>query len=250
MTLEEFFEEHPCAAIAFSGGVDSAYLLYSASRYAKNACAYFVKTPFQPYFELEDALRLAREIGVKLRVLCLDALGGENVRANPENRCYFCKRRIFGAIADRAAKDGFSVLLDGTNASDDASDRPGMRALAELSVLSPLRLCGLTKADIRALSREAGLFTWDKPSYSCLATRIPHETELSIPLLSRTERAEGFMTRLGFTNFRVRTRGDAALIQITDAQRTLLDEKLAQIESEFSKYYSGVTVDPEARHEQ
>lgn len=250
MTLEEFFEEHPCAAIAFSGGVDSAYLLYSASRYAKNACAYFVKTPFQPYFELEDALRLAREIGVKLRVLCLDALGDENVRANPENRCYFCKRRIFEAIAERAKSDGFELIVDGTNASDDASDRPGMRALAELSVLSPLRLCGLTKADIRALSREAGLFTWDKPSYSCLATRIPHETELSIPLLSRTERAEGFMTRLGFTNFRVRTRGDAALIQITDAQRTLLDEKLAQIVSEFEKYYSGVTVDPEARHEQ
>lgn len=250
MTLEEFFQEHPCAAIAFSGGVDSAYLLYSASRYAENACAYFVKTPFQPYFELEDALRLTREIGVKLRVLCLDALGDENVRSNPENRCYFCKRRIFGAIAERAKGDGFELIVDGTNASDDASDRPGMRALAELNVLSPLRLCGLTKADIRALSREAGLFTWDKPSYSCLATRIPHETELSIPLLSRTERAEGFMTRLGFTNFRVRTRGDAALIQITDAQRTLLDEKLAQIESEFSKYYSGVTVDPEARHEQ
>ena len=250
ISLEEFFTEHQQAALAFSGGVDSAYLLYAASKYAASVRAYYVKTAFQPYFELDDALRLARELGVSMRVLCLDALGDGNVRSNPENRCYFCKRRIFEAIAERAKSDGFELIVDGTNASDDASDRPGMRALTELNVLSPLRLCGLTKADIRRLSREAGLFTWDKPSYSCLATRIPHGTELTIPLLDRTQRAESFMLRLGFGDFRVRTRGDTALIQVTEAQRAPLYEKLSLIENEFLKYYSEVAVDPEARHEQ
>ena len=249
MTLEEFFAEQPRVAIAFSGGVDSAYLLYAAKQYAREVGAYYVKTSFQPCFELEDALRLAREIGVKLRVICLDVLSDENVRINPPERCYHCKRRLFEAIADRAAKDGFTVLIDGTNASDDEGDRPGMRALSELAVLSPLRLCGLTKAEVRLLSKEAGLFTWDKPAYACLATRVQTGRAIERRLLFRTEHAEGFMAGLGFRSFRVRTVGEGAKIQLAASQFRLFEEKRGLIFERLLEDYSAVTVDPVPRDE-
>ena len=158
MTLEQFFAENREVAIAFSGGVDSAYLLYAATRYAARVKAYYVSTAFQPEFELADARRLADELGADMQVLHVDVLMSGAVTANPPDRCYHCKNTLFRQILRAAENDGFPVLLDGTNASDDAGDRPGMRALRELSVRSPLRECGLTKAEIRRLSREAGLF--------------------------------------------------------------------------------------------
>lgn len=170
--LRRFFEEHPRVALAFSGGCDSAYLLYAAIESGADVCAYYAHSAFQPRFELEDARRLCAELGAALRVLELDVLADENVRANPPERCYFCKRRIFSEILRAAEADGRNCAIDGTNASDDAQDRPGMRALREMRVYSPLRLCGITKAQVRALSREAGLFTWNKPAYACLATRV------------------------------------------------------------------------------
>ncbi|MDD6316407.1 MAG: asparagine synthase-related protein, partial [Clostridia bacterium] len=123
MNLQEFFAQYPKVAIAFSGGVDSAYLLYAAVQYAEKARAYYVKSQFQPQFELDDALRLAEELGADLQVLHLDVLSVPCVAQNPPDRCYYCKKAIFGAISAAAASDGFSVLLDGTNASDDAGDR-------------------------------------------------------------------------------------------------------------------------------
>ena len=155
MTLQEFFAENPRAAIAFSGGVDSSYLLYAAVQCGADVHAYFAKTAFQPQFELDDARRLAESVGAKLTVLELDALSSEDVARNPANRCYYCKQNIFGNLKRAAAEDGFTLILDGTNASDDAGDRPGMRALREMDVRSPLRECGLTKAEIRRLSHEA-----------------------------------------------------------------------------------------------
>ena len=187
--------------------------------------AYYVKSPFQPRFELEDARRLAEELGADWEVLEGDPLADPQVAENPPNRCYFCKRMIFGRIAEAARRDGFSLLLDGTNASDDDGDRPGIRALRELSVRSPLRECGLTKGRIRELSREAKLFTWDKPAYACLATRIPTGTALTLPLLERTERGEDALTALGFRNFRVRYLDGRAKIQVTEEQMALALEK-------------------------
>ena len=149
MTLQEFFEEHPRVAIAFSGGVDSAYLLYAANKYAKEVRAYYVKSEFQPQFELDDALKLAKELNADVKVIKLSVLTNPDVCENPANRCYYCKRTIFSEITRAAQDDRFDVLLDGTNASDDIAERPGTKALAELSVLSPLRECGLTKAEIR-----------------------------------------------------------------------------------------------------
>ena len=210
MDLKQFFEQYPRVAIAFSGGVDSAYLLYAASKYAMQVKAYYVNTVFQPQFELDDAKRLAKELGAEMQVLEADVLHDPAIVSNPADRCYHCKKKLFSHILKAAREDGFSVLLDGTNASDEASDRPGMRAIAELSVRSPLRECGLTKNAIRQLSREAGLFTHDKPAYACLATRIPVGEMITAEKLQRTELAEDYLTALGFRDFRVRSVGDLA----------------------------------------
>lgn len=166
--LGEFFARYPRCALAFSGGTDSALLLYEARRLGADVRAYFVRGPFQPRFELEDARRLAAELGAELSVLELDVLSLPEVAKNGPDRCYHCKRAIFSAIARRAAADGYGVVIDGTNASDRSDDRPGMRAMGELGVLSPLRICGISKRRVRELSREAGLFTAEKPSYACL----------------------------------------------------------------------------------
>ena len=247
MTLTEFFHENSKAAIAFSGGVDSAYLLYAALQSGADVRAYYVKSAFQPQFELDDARRLAETLSADMRVLDVDILADETVAANPPDRCYHCKRRIFSAIASAAAADGYTLLLDGTNASDDAGDRPGMRALRELSVRSPLRECGLTKPEIRRLSREAGLFTWDKPAYACLATRVPAGERLTAEKLENTERAEDFLFSLGFTDFRVRLFNGAARLQLPAEQLPRLLERRAEILSELKKTYSAVVLDLEVR---
>lgn len=247
MTLTEFFHQNQKAAIAFSGGVDSAYLLYAALQSGADVRAYYVKSAFQPQFELDDARRLAETLSADMRVLDVDILADETVAANPPDRCYHCKRRIFSAIASAAAADGYTLLLDGTNASDDAGDRPGMRALRELSVRSPLRECGLTKPEIRRLSREAGLFTWDKPAYACLATRVPAGERLTAEKLENTERAEDFLFSLGFTDFRVRLFNGAARLQLPAEQLPRLLERRAEILSELKKTYSAVVLDLEVR---
>ena len=210
MTLQEFFTEYPKAALGFSGGVDSSYLLWAAVNAGADIAPYYIQTAFQPAFELEDAKRLCEQIGVKLNVIQLDALADPRVAANPANRCYYCKVGLFGALRARAKADGYDLLLDGTNASDDAGDRPGMKALREMEVRSPLRECGLTKAMIRQESRKAGLFTWDKPAYACLATRVPTGRTITPELLRRVEGAETALFALGFTDFRVRLYDDAA----------------------------------------
>ena len=249
MNLKEFFSTYPKVAVAFSGGVDSAYLLYMACRHAEKVKAYYVKSAFQPQFELDDAERLAKELQADMTIIRLDVLSDEKVRQNPPNRCYFCKKQIFSAIREQAAHDGFQVLLDGTNASDDAGDRPGMVALQELAVMSPLRLCGLIKQDIRRLSKEAGLFTWDKPAYACLATRIPSGQAIDQRLLQRTEKAESFLASLGFRDFRVRTLGEQAKLQVQSSQLPLLMQVRKQIIDELKQDYQAVLLDLEARDE-
>ena len=247
MNLPQFWKENPKAAIAFSGGVDSAYLLYSAVQSGVRVTAYYAKTAFQPQFELEDAKKLARQLGVEMKLLSLDILAVPHVGENPENRCYFCKKALFSAILAAACADGYGLLLDGTNASDQVSDRPGMQALAELSVRSPLRECGLTKAEIRRLSREAGLFTHDKPAYACLATRIPTGDAITPEKLARAERAEAFLHSLGLRDFRVRTAGDMARIQVTAADLETVLKHREGIITYLKKEYSGVVLDLEVR---
>jgi len=248
MDLKDFFRENPKAAVAFSGGVDSSYLLSAAVGCGADVRAYYVKSSFQPQFELDDAIRLAQSIGADMRIIEVDVLAFPEVTENSRERCYFCKKRIFGAICEAARRDGFRLILDGTNASDDAADRPGMRALREMEVRSPLRECGLTKGEIRELSKRAGLFTWDKPAYACLATRIPAGVEITAQRLAATEAAEDFLFSLGFSDFRVRlAAGNAARVQLRAEQMPRALENRERIVKELKKHYSAVLLDMEER---
>lgn len=249
MELSAFFQVHPRVAIAFSGGVDSAYLLYAAVNYGAKVHAYYAKSAFQPQFELDDAKRLAEQLGVALTVIEVDVLRCSQIRANSVDRCYFCKKMLFAKILEQAAADGYDILLDGTNASEDPGDRPGMRALKELSIRSPLRECGLSKEEIRRRAREAGLFTWNKPAYACLSTRIPTGEPITKEKLERTERAENFLFSLGFTAFRIRMSGTAAKLQIPASQMEKVLKNRVRIVRELKQYYSAVTLDLEARNE-
>lgn len=240
MDIKAFFKKYNSAAIAFSGGVDSAFLLYCAKKCGADVTAYYVKSAFQPQFEFEDAKRIASELEIPLKIIETNILDYDEVRRNDPLRCYYCKRRIFSQIKAQAKNDGYSVILDGTNASDDSGDHPGMKALEELKVLSPLRLCGYTKDEIRKQAKNAGLFVWNKPAYACLATRIKPNEEITPNALNFVEKAEMFMMNLGFKNIRVRVSQNEATIILKDNNQELLKEKRNIIEKEFSQYFNKV----------
>ena len=247
MTIPEFFAAHPDCAVAFSGGIDSAWLLHEALRYGRKVGAYFVRTPFQPAFELKDAQETAAALGAALTVLEVDVLTVPQVAANPENRCYYCKRALFTALLAQAKADGFPLVLDGSNASDDAGDRPGMRALGELSVRSPLRECGITKAQVRALSKEAGLFTWDKPAYACLATRVPTGEAIAPETLQKVEAAEEALFSLGYSDLRVRVFHGAARLQLPGQQLERAAKERERILQALAPWFDTVLLDLKER---
>ena len=222
-------------AVAFSGGVDSSYLLYAALKYGRDVTAYYVSSQFQPVFELEDAKRLAAELKAQMRILEADVLSFCEITDNPPDRCYHCKKVIFSLITEAASKDGYSLILDGTNASDDEGDRPGMRALRELTVASPLKMVGLTKQDVRRLSYEAGLFTWNKPAYACLATRIPTGETITAEKLQITEDSENLLFSFGLSDFRIRLFHGAARIQLPEDQICRFLEKREEIVNSLKK---------------
>lgn len=245
--LEKFFNDNKNVAIGFSGGVDSSYLLYVGKKLGANISPYFVKSDFQPQFELDDAKRLCEELDIDLKIIHLDVLDNEIVTDNPQNRCYFCKQEIFGRLKKEALANGYNVLIDGTNASDDVEDRPGMKALSELDVRSPLREAGLTKEEIRKLSKDAGLFTWNKPSYACLATRIPTDEKITEEILEKIEKSEEELFDLGFTNFRIRVFNNAARIQVDkdELEKFIKNRKL--ILEKIKPYFEIVMLDLEVR---
>lgn len=249
MKLNEFFYKHRKVALAFSGGADSSYLLYAAKKNGADVQPYYVKSQFQPEFEHEDAIKLTAELGVALKVISVDILQLDEVTDNPSNRCYYCKKRIMDAIRREAGADGYDTIIDGTNASDDGGDRPGMKALAEEDILSPLRLCGMTKEEIRRRSENAGLFTWNKPAYACLATRIPTGEKITVQKLTAVEQSESYLFSLGFTDFRVRLRDGGALLQFTEKQHERAENELEAIKAELSGLFDTVKLDPKARIE-
>ena len=247
MELNDFFESNNKIAVAFSGGVDSTYLLYAAVKAGADVKAYCVRSAFQPGFEFKDAKRMAERIGAELEVIEVDVLSDERVTANPLDRCYYCKTQIMNAIKAAAEADGYETVCDGTNASDDASDRPGTKALEEFGIRSPLKECGLTKADIRRMSMEAGLPTWDKPAYACLATRIKTGEQITKEKLETTEEAEYRMMDMGFRDFRVRMRGKDALVQIAAHQHADALMHESEIRSALSDLYENVYIDENPR---
>ena len=248
MTLKEFFESAGGpVALGFSGGVDSCFLLWAGKHYGADIRPYFVKTAFQPQFELEDARGIADFVGVRLNIIELDNLACRDIRANGPDRCYFCKRAIFGALEKKAKEDGCVMITDGTNASDDLSDRPGVRALRELEVRSPLYECGITKDEIRRMSKEAGLFTWDKPAYACLATRVETGVEISADILKRIEGAEEELKKLGFWDLRVRVRSGMACLQLKSDQFERAASMADRIKTGLSPYFKKALLDLDRR---
>ena len=206
--------------------------------------AYFIKSQFQPQFELDDATKLASIIDVKLIIGNVDALSGPDVAINTHDRCYFCKKAILSKLWELALADGISVLCDGANADDDETDRPGMRATHEQGVISPLRDCGLTKADVRKLSKEAGLFTHDKPSYACLATRIPTGMAITEDMLKKVENAENALFGMGFSNFRVRVvPPNTAKLQLPSSGWDLLPKHRDNVLEALKQHFDDVVID-------
>jgi uncharacterized protein len=214
-------------AVAFSGGVDSSFLCHAAAAaLGGKALAITVVSPMLPKSEADCALALARKVGIE-HIFIEETEIEETVAANPRNRCYFCKKLEFGGIIAAAAERGIGVVFDGSNLDDLSDHRPGLSALAELGVVSPLREAGLTKNEIRELSRRFGLPTWDKPAFACLASRIPYGERIDRAKLARIEKAEDMLRASGFRQFRVRSHEDLARIEVApEERRRFFDERL------------------------
>jgi len=201
--------------VAFSGGVDSALLARVARDVlGERAAAVTASSPVHPDDERDDAIALARVIGIRHRVIALDPLTLDAFRANPPDRCYHCKREIFGRLLREAEEMGLAAVADGANADDARDFRPGLRAVKELGVRSPLKEAGLTKDDIRQMSRALGLSTWDRPSRACLASRFPYGDAITRDALRSVDQAETFLRGLGLRQLRVRRHGDTARIEV------------------------------------
>jgi uncharacterized protein len=214
-------------AVAFSGGVDSSFLCHAAfAALGTQAIAVTVVSPMLPKSELDAATALSRRIGIAH--VCVEEMEIDGkVAENPRERCYFCKKLDFGSIQAAARERGIDTVLDGTNLDDLTDHRPGLKALEELGILSPLREAGLAKAEIRALSRRFGLPTWDKPAFACLASRIPYGERIDRDKLGRVEQAEAYLRELGFRQFRVRSHGNIARIEVApEERRRFFDEAL------------------------
>jgi len=213
--LLTLLREMGSVAVAFSGGVDSTLLLRAAREaLGDRTAALTLRSVFVPRRELEAAERLCREMGVRHLVLEADVLAIPGVAENPRERCYLCKRALFTRIREAAAAQGLAWVAEGSNADDLGDYRPGMRAIRELGIRSPLLEAGLTKAEIRTLSRQLGLPTWDKPAMACLATRVETGQRLEPETLSRVERAEEWLAEQGFRQLRVRVHGDLARLEL------------------------------------
>lgn len=207
--------------IAFSGGVDSTFLLKACyDALGPHAKAVTIMSPYIPKWEIAEARELVASIGADHDIVEVGI--SESIKNNPADRCYLCKKYIFSTILNRAKEQGYKVVVDGSNFDDTKDYRPGLVALKELAIQSPLLELGWTKAEIREASKELGLATWDKPAYACLLTRIPHDTPLDVEDFGMIESAEVFMMTHGFRAVRVRKHGDLARIEVSSQERHLL----------------------------
>ena len=223
-------------AVAFSAGVDSTFLLKTAHDVlGDDAAAFTAATGTFPAKELDEAADFCRAENIRLIRLNVDVFSIPGFRENPPDRCYICKKAIFGQIISSAGELGFNKVAEGSNTDDAGDYRPGMRALRELGVLSPMKETGLSKSEIRTLSKELGLSTWNKPSFACLATRIAYGEEITEKKLRMTELAERALSDRGFSQYRVRIHGDSARIELPrDEIRRFADDNLRD---EISGYF-------------
>ncbi|MDR2360772.1 MAG: ATP-dependent sacrificial sulfur transferase LarE [Oscillospiraceae bacterium] len=212
--LKTELESYGSAAIAFSGGVDSTFLLCAAKDVLGDKCiAVTAKSCSFPERELKEAADYAAQIGVKHIIVDSEELDIDGFASNPENRCYLCKNELFTKIKAVAAKHGIAEIAEGSNLDDNGDYRPGLQAVAEHGVKSPLRAVGLGKAEIREISRELGLPTWDKQSFACLSSRFPYGTSITAERLRQIDKAEQYLLDLGLKQVRVRHHGTLARIE-------------------------------------
>ncbi len=210
--LDEILKELKSFVVAFSGGVDSSFLMYRAHSLEKiKMIGVTIKTPYIPEIELEEAIEFAKLHSINHRII--NIAFPEIVRNNPAERCYICKKTLFSELMAFAEENGFRYVIDGTNADDINVHRPGLRALMELGIRSPLQEAGLTKKDIREMLRQESLPVADKPAMACLLTRIPYNTTVTEGMLKMIEQAEHYLLRRGFPGTRVRIHGDLARIE-------------------------------------
>lgn len=213
--LIEFLKEKKKICIAFSGGVDSTFLLKVAKEALdKNVLAITVVSSMNPEREVKESIEFCKEIGVKHILIEADEYNIPEFVANNKERCYFCKKAIFKKIKEKAKNQGYNIVADGSNVDDDSDYRPGMKALKELGVISPLKEAKLSKNEIREICKEINLSVWNKPSMACLASRIPYGTSISRDKLKKVELAEEILLNKGFKQFRVRYCHELAKIEV------------------------------------
>ena len=248
--LSEYLRSLKKVAVAFSGGVDSTFLLKVAhDELGKNAIAVTVKTVFSPQSELLEASQFCLSNGIQQKIVPVDVLSDYEIAKNPKNRCYLCKKVIFNSIKESCQQDGLYkdfIILDGTNFDDTKDYRPGIKALKELEIKSPLCECGFTKEEIRSSCRFLNLSVYEKPSLACLASRIPYDEEISAEKLKKVELAEEFLKTLGFKQFRVRMCGTTLArieVESRDEMEKILENRF-EIVDELKKIgFSYVSLD-------
>jgi uncharacterized protein len=225
-------------AVAFSGGVDSSFLCYAAYKaLGKNAIAFTIVSPMLSKSELFDAKKVVAQTGIE-HIIIEEKIIGEEVAKNPRDRCYLCKKEGLGKIMQVAKERGIDAILDGTNIDDENDYRPGLKALLELGIFSPLREVGLSKAEIRELSRLANIPIWNKPAFACLASRIPYGQKITKELLFKIEAGEEVLHSFGFELFRLRVHDDIARIEVAKSERSKFFSE--QTLDEISKKIKGI----------
>ena len=235
--LDSILKDAKSIVIAFSGGVDSSFLAWHAAAISNlKIVAVTIRTPYMPSREIREASEFAARHNIKHEII--DMPFPEIVRHNPVERCYLCKKTLFARIVEYARVNGFRYIADGTNADDTLAHRPGLRALNEHEILSPLAASGFTKKDIREKLLNAGLELWDKPAMACLMTRIPYDTEVNESMLRMIENAEEFLMVNGYPGTRVRVHNDMVRIEclpgyiekiVNNSQREMIVGELKKI---------------------